>query len=98
MPRRPSRARRLTTATRWPVGIALTSWNYMWRTTPLHRSEEITGEAPDPPPLPRREEVPGGAPAPPPPPADVDREELQPPADGAGPYFHRVFRTRIRET
>src|SRR3954447_1672283 len=82
MPRRPSRARRLTTATRWPVGIALTSWNYMWRTTPLPRSEEITGEAPEPPPLP----------------ADVDREELQPPADGAGPYFHRVFRTRIRET
>jgi Domain of unknown function (DUF1990) len=82
MPRRPSRARRLTTATRWPVGIALTSWNYMWRTTPLHRSEEIAGEAPEPPPLP----------------ADVDREELQPPGDGAGPYFHRVYRTRIRET
>ena len=41
MPRRPSPARRLATATRWPVGIALTSWNYMWRTTPLHRSEAL---------------------------------------------------------
>ena len=29
-----------TTATRWPVGIALTSWRYMWRTTPLYRTEE----------------------------------------------------------
>jgi Domain of unknown function (DUF1990) len=25
---------------RWPLGIALVSWRYMWRTTPLHRSEE----------------------------------------------------------
>ena len=24
---------------RWPLGVALTSWRYMWRTTPLHRSE-----------------------------------------------------------
>src|SRR3954470_1878613 len=82
MPRRPSLARRLTTATRWPVGVALTSWNYMWRTTPLHRSEEIGGDAPEPPPLP----------------AGVDREEVQSSGDGAGPYFHRVYRTRIRET
>jgi Domain of unknown function (DUF1990) len=82
MPRRPPLARRLTTATRWPVGIVLTSWSYMWRTTPLHRSEEIGGEAPPPPPLP----------------ADIDREELQRPLDGAGPYFHRIYRTRIRDT
>src|SRR5919199_637217 len=47
---------------RWPVGVALTSWHYMWRTTPLHRSE------------------------------------VQGPDDGAGPYFHRVYRTRIRDT
>jgi uncharacterized protein (UPF0548 family) len=23
----------------WPVGIALTSWDYLWRTTPMHRLE-----------------------------------------------------------
>jgi hypothetical protein len=26
-------------AARWPAGIALTSWRYMWRTTPLRRRE-----------------------------------------------------------
>ncbi len=31
---------RLGIVLRWPVGIALVSWWYMWRTTPLHRSEE----------------------------------------------------------
>ena len=82
MPRRPSPFRRLTTATRWPVGVALTSWNYMWRTTPLHRSEAIDEGAPDPPPLP----------------AGVDRAELLTPGEGAGPYFHRVYRTSIRHT
>ncbi|HEY3976743.1 MAG TPA: DUF1990 family protein [Streptosporangiaceae bacterium] len=25
---------------RWPLGLAVVSWRYMWRTTPLHRSEE----------------------------------------------------------
>jgi hypothetical protein len=35
---------------RWPLGIALVSWRYMWRTTPLHRSEEPGNPAdlPDP--------------------------------------------------
>jgi hypothetical protein len=39
MPQRESLPRRLRTATRWPAGVALTSWRYMWRTTPFHRSE-----------------------------------------------------------
>ena len=80
MPRRPSLPRRLRTATRWPWGVALTSWRYMWRTTPLHRSE-VDGSWPDDAPPPLR---PG--------------EELQPPEAGAGPLFHRVYRTRIRDT
>ncbi|HEY7076118.1 MAG TPA: DUF1990 family protein [Solirubrobacteraceae bacterium] len=29
----------LAVAARWPLGIALTSWRYMWRTTPLRRRE-----------------------------------------------------------
>jgi len=58
MPRRPSQPRRLRTATRWPWGVALTSWRYMWRTTPLHRSE-VEGSWPDdaPPPLRPGEEL-----------------------------------------
>ena len=82
MPRRPSLARRLGTASRWPVGIALTSWRYMWRTTPLHRSE-VEGSLPDD--------------APPELPAEPSREEVQHPREGAGPLFHRTYRVRIRE-
>ena len=81
MPRRPPLPRRLRTAARWPLGIGLTSWRYMWRTTPLHRSEEAGEPATDGPP-----ELPDGA----------LRDELQLPADGAGPLFHRVYRARIR--
>jgi len=83
MPRKPSPWRRLTTATRWPVGVTLTSWRYLWRTTPMHRTEEEG----DP-----------GADAPPPLPGGVSLEEVQGPGDGAGPLFHRRYRTRIRET
>jgi hypothetical protein len=46
MPRRPSLPRRLRTASRWPTGVALTSWRYMWRTTPFHRSE-VEGALPE---------------------------------------------------
>jgi hypothetical protein len=81
MPRRPSLPRRLRTAARWPLGIGLTSWRYMWRTTPLHRSEEPGEPATDGPP-----ELPEGA----------LRDEVQLPANGAGPLFHRVYRARIR--
>jgi Domain of unknown function (DUF1990) len=72
---------RLATATRWPMGVALTSWRYMWRTTPLHRDEvEGSLEEDSPPPLP----------------AELERSEIQTPDDGAGPMFHRRYRVRIR--
>jgi hypothetical protein len=71
----------LATATRWPMGVALTSWRYMWRTTPLHRDEvEGSLEEDSPPPLP----------------AELERSEIQTPDDGAGPMFHRRYRVRIR--
>jgi hypothetical protein len=82
MPRRPSLARRLGTAARWPVGVGLTSWRYMWRTTPLHRSE-VQGRLHDD--------------APPPLPDGASRDELQRAQDGAGPLFHRVYRARMRD-
>jgi uncharacterized protein (UPF0548 family) len=48
----------------------------------MHRSEEPGNpRADDPPPLPD----------------DVSREEVQLPAAGAGPLFHRVYRARIRD-
>jgi hypothetical protein len=83
MPRRPSRSRRLATAVRWPVGIALTSWQYMWRTTPMHRVEVEGSPADD---------------APPPLPPGVSTEEVQLPEHGAGPLFHRRYRARIRDS
>src|SRR5919206_5380154 len=81
MPRRPPLPRRLRTASRWPVGITLTSWRYMWRTTPFHRSETAGRLPEDGPP-----ELPAG----------VSREEVQYPSSGAGPLFHRIYRARIR--
>jgi hypothetical protein len=74
--------RRLLLAARWPFGIVLTSWNYMWRTTPMHR-RELPG-TPDedfPPPLPE----------------NIDKQGLQTPDDGVGPLFHRTYTTRIRD-
>jgi uncharacterized protein (UPF0548 family) len=75
--------RRLATATRWPVGVALTSWRYLWRTTPLHRTEELGSWAEDGPPA-----LPEG----------VSRRDLQPPSDGAGPLYHRRYQVLIRDS
>jgi hypothetical protein len=75
--------RRLATAYHWPVGVGLTFWRYLWRTVPLHRlEEEGDWETDAPPPLP------GGA----------SRDEVQAAEDGHGALFHRVYRTRIRES
>ena len=82
MPRRPSLFRRLTTATRWPVGVSLTSWRYMWRTTPLYRSEEEGSWPEDAPPL-----LPEG----------VSHEEIQRVGDGAGALFHRRYMAVIKD-
>jgi hypothetical protein len=66
---------------RWPVGVALTSWRYMWRTTPLNRVEE-PGSWPED--------------APPPLPDTVLDEEVQRVGDGAGVLFHRRYSARVR--
>lgn len=83
MPRRPPPTRRWLTAATWPIGVALTSWDYMWRVTPLHRREieEPDAEGHRPPPLP----------------AGVDRTEIQGEDRGRGPLFHRTYRTRIAD-
>jgi hypothetical protein len=50
-------ATRPITILTWPLGVAFTSWSYVWRTTPIHR-RDVSG-SPDedmPPPLPSGEE------------------------------------------
>jgi hypothetical protein len=53
----------------------------MWRTTPMHRSEELGDRDDLPPRLPE---------------ASID-DDVQPIADGVGPLFHRLYRARIRD-
>ena len=83
MPRRPSFTHRWLTAATWPVGIALTSWDYMWRTTVLRRREVLEADA--------------GPHLPPPYPDSVDAGEVQPIEDGIGPLFHRRYTARLRD-
>jgi Domain of unknown function (DUF1990) len=82
MPRRPRLARRWLTATTWPVGIALTSWDYMWRTTVMHRREVAESVTDVHLPCPY--------------PTAVDPTEIQSVYDGVGPLFHRRYRAHIR--
>ena len=83
MPRRPPAARRWLTAATWPVGVVLTSWDYMWRSTPMHRREVEERVAEEH--LPPRVAD------------DIDREEILGPERGHGPLFHRRYRTHIRD-
>jgi hypothetical protein len=82
MTRRLTVSRRLATAARWPLGVLKTGWDYLWRTTPMHRSEG-PGSVPDdmPPSLP-----PGSY--------DSDVQRVQ---DGFGPLMHRSYVVRVRE-
>ncbi|PZS26950.1 MAG: hypothetical protein DLM61_17530 [Pseudonocardiales bacterium] len=75
-----SRSVRLATVLRWPLGLALVSWQYMWRTTPLHRSEE-QGSIADLPEHWDTDDDPDGR-----------RQGL---AAGVGPLLHRVYTVRI---
>jgi hypothetical protein len=82
MPRRLPLSRRATTAARWPLGVLKTGWDYLWRTTPMHRSEQ-PGAVP--------------ADVPPPLPPGTDRSDMQGVEDGVGPLMHRSFLVRVRE-
>jgi len=77
------------TAALWPVGIGLTCWNYMWRTTPMSRSE-LPGTAGDdmPPPLPA-----DASDA-----SDASDAEIQDADAGVGPLFHRLYSVWIGDT
>ena len=73
--------RRLLLTLRWPFGIALTVFSYLWRTTAIHRTE-IDGTWP--------------ADGPPPVDAAVDQTGVQRPEDGVGPLFRRRYTARVR--
>jgi hypothetical protein len=66
---------------KWPLGIALTSWRYMWRLTPLHRRESLGDRhrdwSPELPPW-------------------LDRSDVQDVDAGVGPLFHRLYRADLR--
>lgn len=82
MPRKPPIPDRLLTSARWPVGLLLTSWSYLWRTTPMHRRELPGTWEEDRPPDVRD---PG------------DEADVQWPRDGAGPHLRRRYRARVIE-
>lgn len=69
------------TLVRWPLGLLLVSWRYLWMTTPLYRVEE-TGDLGDQPPAL--------------PPELVD-ERSQPVEQGAGTFWHRTFDVRVED-
>jgi hypothetical protein len=69
-------------ALRWPVGVLLTAWFYMWRTTVLWR-HEVEGAWPDDAP---RDVAP-----------DVPRRDVQRVEDGFGPLYRRRYRARIHD-
>ncbi len=63
----------------------MTSWDYMWRSTPLHRRETICA-------------APNGDHSLLSYPATVSAEDVQGQERGHGPLFHRRYRTRIRNS
>lgn len=69
---------RILVVLRWPWGLLRVSWRYLWRTTPVHRSEQPGGPEDLPPMLP----------------ADVLDDEVQTPADGVGPLLRRRYTVR----
>jgi hypothetical protein len=72
-------ARQIGTVGRWPVGMGLASWRYLWRTSPLHRVDQ-PGTADD---------------VGPPLPDSLIDERVQRIRDGVGPLFRRRYGVRI---
>lgn len=76
-------SRRAATVATWPLGIAWTSWHYLWRILPVYRDEEEgTLEDDLPPPLPD----------------GISQAEIQLPRDGFGPLLHRTYSCTIADS
>jgi hypothetical protein len=76
MSQRMGLSRRAATLASWPVGVALTSWSYIWRTTPIHRRDLDGSLEEDGPP-----ELPAG----------ISTDGVQLAENGSGPLFHRTY-------
>jgi hypothetical protein len=78
--RRPgSLSTRLGIVLRWPIGLLLITWRYLWRVTPVYRYDHDGGPDDLPPPLPD----------------GVDPENVQGLSDGYGPLLHRRYAVRV---
>jgi hypothetical protein len=75
-------SRRAATAVTWPLGIAWTSWSYLWRILPVHRVEEEGSLPEDLPPALAE---------------GVSREEIQEVSEGHGPLLHRVYTCTVND-
>jgi hypothetical protein len=77
---RNSRVSLLGTAVRWPAGLLLTFWSYIWRVTVMHRREQ-PGALPEDagPPFPR----------------GASLERVQWPRDGRGAFMRRRYRVDV---
>jgi hypothetical protein len=73
-------ARLLLTAVRWPVGLLLTAWAYLWRVTPMHR-REVHGAMAE-----------HGGPALP---ADRPLDGIQQEHEGRGAFLRRRYRVDV---
>jgi hypothetical protein len=72
-------ARQIGTIGRWPIGMGLASWRYLWRTSPLHRVDQQGTDDDLGPPLP----------------AGLVDQRVQRSRDGVGPLFRRRYAVRI---
>jgi Domain of unknown function (DUF1990) len=70
-----TRLHRLAVVMQWPLGLARVSWRYLWRITPVHRTE-TTGDERD---------------LPAPVPAEAYDDDVQRVADGVGPMLRRCY-------
>lgn len=77
-----NRGEKIAILLRWPLGLGLVFWRYLWRTVPMHRAEEDGGPADLPPELP----------------VELLDDKVQRLADGTGPLLHRRYRVRIEDT
>jgi hypothetical protein len=66
---------------RWPIGLALISWRYLWRVTPVHRRDE-EGDSGDLPPA-----LMDG----------VGDDDVQGLAEGYGPLLHRSYAVHVTD-
>ena len=64
---------------RWPIGLALITWRYLWRITPVRRLDEDGGQDDLPPPLPE----------------GVLADDVQGVPAGYGPLLHRLYAVRV---